>query len=120
MESRKSYGEKTGSKPFKGSPVSRETVSPSLVTTRSVCILVFTVYKVNREFKGQTYVEIVQRAVLLQNAFIAAFELMDHILERWAQLPDPSTSYLLPSILVFIEWLACYPDLVVGNDVDEN
>ncbi|KAK7344630.1 hypothetical protein VNO77_14481 [Canavalia gladiata] len=72
------------------------------------------------ESEGQTYIGIVQHAVLLQNAFTAAFELMDHKLERCAQLPDPSTSYLLPGILVFIEWLACYPDLAAGNDVDKN
>ncbi|KAK7304901.1 hypothetical protein VNO77_42795 [Canavalia gladiata] len=92
----------------------------ALVIVRIVCILVFTVYNVNRESEGQTYAEIVQRAVLLQNAFTAAFELMGYILERCAQLPDPSSSYLLPGILVFVEWLACYPDLAAGNDVDEN
>ncbi|KAJ1384099.1 Tetratricopeptide-like helical domain superfamily [Sesbania bispinosa] len=91
-----------------------------LAIVRIVCILVFTVYNVNKESEGQTYAEIVQRAVLLQNAFTAAFELMGYIVERCAQLHDPSSSYLLPGILVFVEWLACYPDLAKGNDVDEN
>ncbi|CAJ1964519.1 unnamed protein product [Sphenostylis stenocarpa] len=91
----------------------------ALVIVRIVCILVFTVYNVNKESEGQTYAEIVQRAVLLQNAFAAAFELMGYIIERCAQLLDPSSSYLLPGILVFVEWLACYPDLAAGNDVDE-
>ena len=74
----------------------------------------------NKESEGQTYSEIVQRAVLLQNAFTAAFELMGYLIERCAQLRDPSSSYLLPGILVFVEWLAFYPDLAAGNDVDEN
>ncbi|KAG5010972.1 hypothetical protein JHK87_019487 [Glycine soja] len=92
----------------------------ALVIVRIVCILVFTVYNVNKESEGQTYAEIVQRAVLLQNAFTAAFELMGYIIERCAQLCDPSSSYLLPGILVFVEWLAFYPDHAAGNDVDEN
>ncbi|XP_004513951.1 nonsense-mediated mRNA decay factor SMG7 [Cicer arietinum] len=91
-----------------------------LVIVRIVCIIVFTVYNVNKESEGQSYAEIVQRAVLLQNAFTAAFELMGYIIERCAELCDPSSSYLLPGILVFVEWLACYPDLAKGNDVDEN
>ncbi|XP_057431121.1 nonsense-mediated mRNA decay factor SMG7-like [Lotus japonicus] len=91
-----------------------------LAIVRIVCILVFTVYNANKESEGQTYAEIVQRAVLLQNAFTAAFELMGYIIERCAELSDPSSSYLLPGILVFVEWLACYPDLAKGNDLDEN
>ncbi|RDX75555.1 Protein SMG7, partial [Mucuna pruriens] len=97
-----------------------DTAENALAIVRIVCILIFTVYNVNKESEGQTYAEIVQRAVLLQNAFTAAFELMGYIIERCAQLSDPSSSYLLPGILVFVEWLACYPDLAVGNDVDEN
>jgi len=91
-----------------------------LVIVRIVCIIVFTIYNVNKESEGQTYAEIVQRAVLLQNAFAAAFQLMGYIIERCTELSDPSSSYLLPGILVFVEWLACYPDLAKGNDVDEN
>lgn len=91
-----------------------------LVIVRIVCIIVFTIYNVNKESEGQTYAEIVQRAVLLQNAFAAAFQLMGYMIERCAELRDPSSSYLLPGILVFVEWLACYPDLAKGNDVDEN
>ncbi|RZB42320.1 protein SMG7-like [Glycine soja] len=97
-----------------------DTPENALVIVRIVCILVFTVYNVNKESEGQTYSEIVQRAVLLQNAFTAAFELMGYLIERCAQLRDPSSSYLLPGILVFVEWLAFYPDLAAGNDVDEN
>ncbi|XP_058788316.1 nonsense-mediated mRNA decay factor SMG7 [Vicia villosa] len=91
-----------------------------LVIVRIVCIIVFTIYNINKESEGQTYAEIVQRAVLLQNAFAAAFELMGYIIERCTELRDPSSSYLLPGVLVFVEWLACYPDLAQGNDVDEN
>ncbi|KAB1227564.1 Protein SMG7 [Morella rubra] len=90
-----------------------------LLIVRLIAILVFTVHNVRRETDGQSYSEIVQRAVLLRNAFTAVFELMGHILERCVQLRDPSSSYLLPGILVFVEWLACCPDIVAGSDVDE-
>ncbi|XP_061342799.1 nonsense-mediated mRNA decay factor SMG7-like [Gastrolobium bilobum] len=97
-----------------------DTLENGLAIIRIVSIIVFAVYNVNKESEGQTYAEIVQRAVLLQNAFTAAFEMMSSIVERCAQLQDPSYSYLLPGILVFFEWLACYPELAAGNDVDEN
>ncbi|KAI4305920.1 hypothetical protein L6164_029246 [Bauhinia variegata] len=91
-----------------------------LAIVRIVSILIFSVHNVNKESEGQTYAEIVQRAVLLQNAFTASFELMGYIVERCLQLQDPSSGYLVPGILVFLEWLASYPDLAAGNDVDEN
>ncbi|XP_020207442.1 protein SMG7 [Cajanus cajan] len=97
-----------------------DTLENRLVIVRFVSIIIFTVHNVSKESEGQTYAEIVQRAVLLQNAFTAAFELMSLVVERCMQLWDPSCSYLLPGILVFVEWLACYPDLAAGNDVDEN
>ncbi|CAL0315844.1 unnamed protein product [Lupinus luteus] len=96
-----------------------DTVENGLAIVRIVSITIFTVHSVNKESESQTYAEIVQRAVLLQNAFTAAFELMSFIVERCIQLQDPSSSYLLPGILVFVEWLACYPDFAAGNNVDE-
>ncbi|KAK8543394.1 hypothetical protein V6N13_136094 [Hibiscus sabdariffa] len=60
------------------------------------------------------------RAALLQNAFTAIFELMRHVVEGCSQLQDVSSSYTLPAILVFLEWLACCHDVAVaGSDVDE-
>ncbi|MBA0784255.1 hypothetical protein Gotri_001847 [Gossypium trilobum] len=92
----------------------------ALLLVRMVSILVFTVYNLKRESDGQTYAEIVQRTALLQNAFVAVFELMRHVVERCSQLRDVSSSYTLPAILVFLEWLACCPDVAVaGSDVDE-
>lgn len=90
-----------------------------LFIVRLISILIFTVHHVKKEAEGQTYAEIVQRAVLLQNAFTAVFEFMGHILDRCAQLRDPSSSYLLPGIMVFVEWLACCPDIASGSDIDE-
>ncbi|XP_010276660.1 PREDICTED: protein SMG7 [Nelumbo nucifera] len=90
-----------------------------LTIIRIIAILVFTVHNVNREVDGQSYAEILQRSVLLQNAFTAAFEFVGHILERCIQLLDPSSSFLLPGILVFVEWLACRPDIAAGSDVEE-
>ncbi|XVF19392.1 hypothetical protein REPUB_Repub11eG0106700 [Reevesia pubescens] len=92
----------------------------ALLLVRLVSILVFTVYNLKRETEGQTYAEIVQRAALLQNAFTAIFELMGLVVERCSQLQDVSSSYSLPAILVFVEWLACCPDVAeAGSDVDE-
>ncbi|KAI3941026.1 hypothetical protein MKW92_020022 [Papaver armeniacum] len=71
------------------------------------------------ESEGQSYAEILQRSVLLQNAFTAAFDFVAHILQRCTQLTDPCTSYLLPGILVFVEWLACNQDIAVGSDLEE-
>ncbi|KAK8649695.1 hypothetical protein V6N13_139361 [Hibiscus sabdariffa] len=92
----------------------------ALFLVRLVSILIFTVHNLKRESDGQTYAEIVQCAALLQNAFTAIFELMRHVVERCSQLRDVSSSYTLPAILVFVEWLACCPDVAVtGSDVDE-
>ncbi|XP_062082256.1 nonsense-mediated mRNA decay factor SMG7 isoform X2 [Humulus lupulus] len=96
-----------------------DAVESGLIVVRLVAILIFTVHNVNRESEGQTYAEILQRNLLLKNACIAVFELMSHIMERCVQLHDPSSSFLLPGILVFAEWLACCPDVAAGNDVDE-
>ncbi|CAI0548779.1 unnamed protein product [Linum tenue] len=96
-----------------------DTVDNGLFIVRLVSILVFTVHNVKKEAEGQSYAEIVQCVVLLQNAFTAAFELMGHVLERCEQLNDPSSSYLLPGILVFAEWLACCSDIDGSGDADE-
>lgn len=96
-----------------------DAVENALFIVRLISILIFTVHNVKREAEGQSYAEIVQRAVLLQNAFTAVFELMGHMLKRFVQLRDPSSSYLLPGILVFVEWLACCPDVASGSDADE-
>ncbi|KAK1323987.1 Protein SMG7 [Acorus calamus] len=90
-----------------------------LAIVRLVTVLIFTVHNVKRESESQSYAEILQRTVLLQNAFIAAFEFVGHIIKLCAQIRDVSSSYLLPAILVFIEWLACYPDIAAGMDVDQ-
>ncbi|KAI3857929.1 hypothetical protein MKW98_011195 [Papaver atlanticum] len=86
---------------------------------RLVVVLIFTVHNVKRESEGQSYAEILQRSVLLQNAFTAAFDFVAHILQRCTQLTDPCTSYLLPGILVFVEWLACNLDIAFGSDLEE-
>lgn len=90
-----------------------------LAIVRLISILIFTVHNVNKLTEGQTYAEILQRNVLLQNAFTSVFEFMGHILNRCIQLHDPSSSYLLPGILVFLEWLACCSEAAVGSDADE-
>ncbi|XXG52144.1 hypothetical protein AAC387_Pa03g0531 [Persea americana] len=96
-----------------------DTAENGLFIVRLITILIFTVHNVNRESEGQSYAEILQRSVLLQNAFTAAFEILGHILKRCIQLQDMLSSYLLPAILVFIEWLACHLDIATGVDVDD-
>ncbi|KAF5938147.1 hypothetical protein HYC85_025653 [Camellia sinensis] len=59
------------------------------------------------------------RLFCFQNAFTAIFEFMGHIILRCIQLNDPSTSYMLPGIMVFVEWLACRQDIAVGTEVEE-
>ncbi|OVA18511.1 DNA/RNA-binding domain [Macleaya cordata] len=90
-----------------------------LVIVRLIAILIFTVHNVNREAEGLSYAEILQRSVLLQNAYTVTFEFVGCILERCVQLHDPSSSYLLPGILIFVEWLACRPDIAAGSDLEE-
>ncbi|KAK6127250.1 hypothetical protein DH2020_039013 [Rehmannia glutinosa] len=90
-----------------------------LATVRMIAILIFTVHNVNRESENQSYADILQRSVLLQNAFTATFEFMGCILERCNQLNDLSLSYLLPGIMVFVEWLACHQDVAVGSELEE-
>ncbi|XP_077222226.1 nonsense-mediated mRNA decay factor SMG7-like [Tasmannia lanceolata] len=88
-----------------------------LFTVRLITILIFMVHNVNRESEGQSYAEILQHSVLLQNAFTSAFEFVGHILKRCLQLRDVLSSSLLPTILVFTEWLACRPDIAAGSDI---
>ncbi|XP_059665402.1 nonsense-mediated mRNA decay factor SMG7 [Cornus florida] len=90
-----------------------------LTIVKLISILIFTVHNVNREAEGQTYADIVQRTVLLQNALAAVFELLGQILRRCIQLRDSSSSCLLPGIMVFLEWLACCPDVAAGGDTDD-
>ncbi|KAI3444336.1 hypothetical protein Pfo_001001 [Paulownia fortunei] len=90
-----------------------------LAIVRMIAILIFTVHNVNKENENQSYADILQRSVLLQNALTGTFEFMGCMLERCNQLNDPSSSYFLPGIMVFVEWLACCPDVAVGSELEE-
>lgn len=83
-----------------------------------VSILIFTVNNVKGGAEGQSYADIVQNTVLLQDALITFYELMGQLLKRCIQLDDPSSSFLLPGILVCVEWIACRPD-VIRSETDE-
>ncbi|CAM0950680.1 unnamed protein product [Alopecurus aequalis] len=91
----------------------------ALALVRLVAILIFTVHNVRKEPDSQSYAEIVQRGVLLQNAFTAAFEFVGRILKRCSELRDIASSFYLPAIVVFIEWLACHPELAADSEMDE-
>lgn len=90
-----------------------------LLIVRLVATLIFSVHNVNRETENKSYAEIVQRSVVLQNAFTALFQFMGHIINRCKQLRDPSGSCLLSGVLVFVEWLACHPDISFGSELEE-
>ncbi|XP_035544527.1 protein SMG7-like isoform X2 [Juglans regia] len=86
---------------------------------RLITILIATAHIVSRENENQSCAKMLQRSVLLQNAYTAIFEFMGLILERCMQLFDPSKSYLLPGVLIFMEWLACHPEIAAGSEVEE-
>ncbi|KAG1327900.1 protein SMG7 [Cocos nucifera] len=90
-----------------------------LVIVRFIAILIFSVHNAKRESEGQSYAEILQRSVLLENAFTSSFDFVGHIVKRCTQLHDAASSYLLPGILVFMEWLACHSDIAAGIDIEE-
>ncbi|KZV32293.1 hypothetical protein F511_19139 [Dorcoceras hygrometricum] len=90
-----------------------------LTIVRLVAIVIFTVHNLNKDNENQSYADILQRSVLLQNAFTATFEFMGFMLERCYQLNDPASSYLLPGIMVFVEWLACRHDVAVCSELEE-
>jgi protein SMG7 len=92
----------------------------ALSVVRLTAILIFTVHNVKKESDSQLYAEIVQRRVLLQSAFTAAFEFVGRILRRCSELRDVTSSFYLPAILVYIEWLASHPELAVDSEMEEN
>ncbi|CAN6203934.1 unnamed protein product [Urochloa humidicola] len=91
----------------------------ALAVVRLTAILIFTVHNVKKEPDSQSYAEIVQRRVLLQSAFTAAFEIVGRILRRCSELHDVASSFYLPAILVYIEWLASHPELAVDSEMEE-
>ncbi|CAH8313625.1 unnamed protein product [Eruca vesicaria subsp. sativa] len=97
----------------------------ALFIVRLVTILIFSAHSTKKgtgpkkETDGQSYAEIVQRVEPARNSLTASFELLGHVIEQCAQLRDPSSSYFLPGVLVFVEWLACCPDIASSSDPDE-
>ncbi|XP_073003497.1 nonsense-mediated mRNA decay factor SMG7-like [Typha latifolia] len=106
--------------PEEGLNFSSDAAENALIIVRLIAILIFTVHNVKRESEGLSYAEILQRTLLLKNAFTAAFEFVGHILKRCIELHDIASSTYLPAILVYIEWLACHPDIAAGSDIEEN
>ncbi|MFS8019330.1 putative telomerase activating protein Est1 [Helianthus anomalus] len=85
-----------------------------------VSILIFTVYNVKGGTEGQSYADIVQNTVLLKSALITFYEIIGQLLKRCIELADPLSSFLLPGILVCVEWIACHSDVVIPKEPDEN
>ncbi|CAH2072366.1 unnamed protein product [Thlaspi arvense] len=96
-----------------------DTSERALFVVRLVTIVVFSVHNSKKETEGQSYADIVQRVEPARNSLTASFELLGLLIEQCAQLPDLSSSYFLPGVLVFVEWLACCPDIALGSDSDD-
>ncbi|KAF0903623.1 hypothetical protein E2562_028182 [Oryza meyeriana var. granulata] len=96
-----------------------EAAENALSVVKLVAILIFTVHNANKCADNQSFAEIVQRRVVLQNAFTTAFEFVGYLLKRCVELHDIASSIYLPAILAFIEWLACHPDFVACSEMDE-
>jgi protein SMG7 len=92
----------------------------ALSVVRLIAILIFTVHNVKNEPDSQSYAEIGQHRVLFQSAFTAAFKFVGRILRRCSELRDVASSFYLPAILVYIEWLASHPELSVDSEMEEN
>jgi protein SMG7 len=86
-----------------------------------VVILIFAVSNVNSgtEIQNQTYAEVLQRSSLLQYAFSAAFECAGRLMRRCSKFREPASSPFLPAMLVFLEWLACQPEMALRSEVNE-
>ena len=87
-----------------------------------VAILMFTVHNVNwgpDNAHHPTYAEILQRSAIFQHAFTAAFECAGRLMRRCTESEVPAQSSLLPAMLMFMEWLACRPEMAVGSEVNE-
>jgi protein SMG7 len=96
-----------------------DTSDSALFIVRVVTMLIFSVHNSKKETEGQSYAEIVQRVEPARNSLTASFELLGLVIEKCVQLGDPSSSYFLPGVLVFVEWLACCPDIALGSDPDD-
>lgn len=81
-----------------------------------IVILICTVENVKW---GSKYTEASQQDVLFRYAFTAFLGIMGRLMQRCAEANDASSSPLLPAILVFLEWLACRPEMVQGIEACE-
>ncbi|KAH8965332.1 hypothetical protein BDL97_04G113100 [Sphagnum fallax] len=86
-----------------------------------VTILIFAVVNANSgtEVQNQTYAEVLQRSSLLRYAFSAAFECAGRLMRRCGKFREPVSSPFLPGMLIFLEWLACQPEMAVRSEADE-
>lgn len=105
-----------------GYGVGMETGNPGVAgVLQLISILICTVQNISWGSNGKTstYAEVLQRAVLFQHAITVSLEIVGRIISRCAVMSDPSNSPLLPAILVFLEWIACRPEIALGVEADE-
>ncbi|KAI3886279.1 hypothetical protein MKX03_007999 [Papaver bracteatum] len=85
-----------------------------------VCVLIFTVQTL-LESKSQksSHAKYKLQPALFQRALASAYIIMGRIVERCVMGNPLDHSYLLPSILVFVEWLVEFLDKPESNEADE-
>ncbi|KAI3994893.1 hypothetical protein MKX01_037444 [Papaver californicum] len=86
-----------------------------------VCVLVFTVQTLLESSKKQksSHVKYKLQPALFQRALASAYIIMGRIVERCVMGNPLDHSYLLPSILVFVEWLVEFLDKPESSEADE-
>ncbi|KAI3854217.1 hypothetical protein MKW98_024640 [Papaver atlanticum] len=86
-----------------------------------VCVLIFTVQTLLESSKSQksSHVKYKLQPALFQRALASAYIIMGRIVERCVMGNPLDHSYLLPSILVFVEWLVEFLDKPESNVADE-
>ncbi|MCL7051553.1 hypothetical protein MKW94_021087 [Papaver nudicaule] len=86
-----------------------------------VCILIFTIHTLLEGSKKQvsTHVKYKLQPALFQQALASTYIIMGRIIERCVMGNPLDHGYLLPSILVFVEWLVELLDNPESKEADE-
>eukprot|EP00252_Welwitschia_mirabilis_P011770 TRINITY_DN2618_c0_g1_i1.p1 TRINITY_DN2618_c0_g1~~TRINITY_DN2618_c0_g1_i1.p1 ORF type:complete len:1126 (-),score=267.15 TRINITY_DN2618_c0_g1_i1:602-3979(-) len=91
-----------------------------LMVLQLFSILIFTVHNImEAEKQNMTFSEILQRTVLLQNAFTATFAFAERILRKCGESEDICSCPFLPAITIFFEWLSCRPEVIDANEAKD-
>ncbi|XP_077244357.1 telomerase activating protein Est1 isoform X2 [Tasmannia lanceolata] len=86
-----------------------------------VCALIFTLHTLGKSQKIERpkSMENMEQPALIELALTATFICMGRLVHRCGITHPVYHSPLLPAILVFVEWLACWPDILAIDKVHE-